>query len=78
MDIYPAREEPIPGVDGSVLAELARSFGHREVHYVKDKTMLPDYVAELANEGDVILALGAGDIWRYSRKLVTKLREVGQ
>jgi len=76
MDVYPAREEPLPGIDGSLIAELARSFGHQEVHYVKDKTQMPSYVTGLSKEGDVILALGAGDIWRYSRELVHELEGV--
>ena len=76
MDVYPAREEPLHGIDGSLIAELARSFGHQDVHYVKDKTQMPEYVARLSKEGDVILALGAGDIWRYSRELVHVLEPV--
>jgi UDP-N-acetylmuramate--alanine ligase len=73
MDVYPAREEPIEGVNGSLIAEYARSFGHREVHYVADKTQMPEYLQGLSKPGDVILALGAGDIWRYSRALVSLL-----
>lgn len=75
MDVYGAREEPIEGIDGSVIADLAQSFGHGEVHYVRDREQMPDYVGGLTREGDVVLALGAGDIWRYSRKLVDVLRD---
>lgn len=75
MDIYPAREEPIPGVNGSLIAEFARSFGHREVHYIADKQQMPEYVRGMSQPGDVVLALGAGDIWRYSRALVSILEE---
>lgn len=75
MDVYPAREKPLPGVDGSLIAGLARTFGHREVHYVKDKTMMPEFVNGICCEGDVIVALGAGDIWRYSRELVRILED---
>ena len=75
MDVYGAREEPIEGIDGSVIADLAQSFGHGEVHYVRDREQMPDYVGGLTREGDVVLALGAGDIWRYSRQLVDVLRD---
>lgn len=74
MDIYGAREEPIEGVDGSVIADLAQSFGHSEVHYVRDREQMPSFVASLVRRGDVVLTLGAGDIWRYSRLLVDELR----
>ena len=74
MDVYGAREQPIPGVDGTALAELARSYGHRDVHYVRDKESMPQIVAGMAREGDLILTLGAGDIWRYSRELLQELQ----
>jgi len=73
MDVYGAREEPIEGIDGSVIADLARSFGHREVHYVRDREKMPAFVASLAVGGDLVMTLGAGDIWRYSRQLVIEL-----
>jgi len=73
MDVYGAREEPIDGVDGSIIADLARSFGHREVHYVRDREKMPAFVASIVRRGDVVLTLGAGDIWRYSRQLVEEL-----
>jgi UDP-N-acetylmuramate--alanine ligase len=73
MDVYGAREESIEGVDGSTIAELARTYGHGDVHYVRDREKMPAFVAELARQGDVVLTLGAGDIWRYSRKLVELL-----
>jgi len=73
MDIYGAREEPIDGVNGSMIADLAQSIGHRDVHYVSDREQMPSFVAGLVRPGDVVLTLGAGDIWRYSRKLVDEL-----
>ncbi|MCK4893042.1 MAG: UDP-N-acetylmuramate--L-alanine ligase [Calditrichia bacterium] len=73
-DIYPAREKPIPGVDGKLIAETAQSLGHRDVHYVADKKDLPAYVAELAKAGDMVITLGAGDIWKYGELLVNELQ----
>jgi len=48
-DVYPAREEPIEGVTGELIANSARNFGHKEVHYVQDKTEIPDYVLKLVS-----------------------------
>ncbi len=73
MDVYGAREEPVEGVDGSRIADLARSYGHTDVHYVRERKGMPAYVSSIAKPGDVILTLGAGDIWRYSRQLVDGL-----
>jgi len=76
-DIYPAREEPIAGVTGEMLADLARRHGHRDVHYVADKTALPTHLAEMAHENDMVITMGAGDIWRYSVALLDALRRRG-
>jgi UDP-N-acetylmuramate--alanine ligase len=74
-DVYGAREEPIEGVDGRRLADRAEQFGHRAVRYVPDKTDLPGELLDVTRPGDVVLMLGAGDIWRYSRTFVDLLSE---
>ncbi len=74
-DVYGAREEPIEGVTGARLAERAEQFGHRAVRYVPDKTDLPARLQAMTEAGDVVLMLGAGDIWRYSRTFVDLLKE---
>ncbi len=73
-DVYPAREEPLPGVDGALIADLAIRYGHRDVHYVADKERLPEALAEIARAGDVVVTLGAGDVWRYGKKFLEKLK----
>ncbi|MEM6335030.1 MAG: UDP-N-acetylmuramate--L-alanine ligase [Bacteroidota bacterium] len=72
-DIYPAREAPREGVTGKLIADEARRFGHRDVRYVSDKTELPDYVRGVIEPGDLVLWLGAGDIWRHSLAFWTAL-----
>jgi UDP-N-acetylmuramate--alanine ligase len=74
-DVYGSREEPIEGVDGQLLADRAEEFGHRAVHYVPEVTDLPGRLREATAPGDVVLMLGAGDIWRQSRTLVDLLEE---
>lgn len=69
-DVYGSREEPIAGVDGEMLAELAVRYGHRDVHYVQDKEELPDFLAELARPEDLVITLGAGDVWRYGQRFL--------
>ena len=73
-DVYGAREEPIPGVDGQVLVDLALRYGHRDVHYVKDKQNLPDYLGGLVTSGDAVITMGAGDVWRFGRLLLERLQ----
>lgn len=74
-DVYPAREEPIPGVTGELIADGARRAGHRNVHYVPEKTDLTETVVEIARAGDMIITMGAGDIWRVGREIHTILSE---
>ncbi|HET6567035.1 MAG TPA: UDP-N-acetylmuramate--L-alanine ligase [Rhodothermales bacterium] len=74
-DVYGAREEPLAGVDGQLIADLALRYGHRDVHYVQDKENLPEYVASLVKAGDTVITMGAGDIWRYGQRLLEKLHE---
>ena len=73
-DIYPAREKPIPGVDGKLIADTAQSLGHRNVHYVADKHDLPGYIAKIVKAGDMVITLGAGDIWKYGELLADELK----
>ena len=77
MDVFGAREQPVEGIDGRLVADLAAQRGHRDVHYVPDKAALPDTLAGLTHPGDVVVFLGAGDIWRYTRKFLEKLQAAG-
>jgi UDP-N-acetylmuramate--alanine ligase len=64
-DIYPAREQPIAGVSGELVANAAREQGHRQVVYVPQKERIPAELAAIVKEGDIVITLGAGDIYKY-------------
>ncbi|HMR21036.1 MAG TPA: UDP-N-acetylmuramate--L-alanine ligase [Micropruina sp.] len=61
LDVYPAREDPIPGVTGELVAEAARAAG-APVTYVADKGEAPGVLAGLLRPGDLALTVGAGDV----------------
>jgi UDP-N-acetylmuramate--alanine ligase len=61
-DVYPAREEPLPGVTGALVVEAARRAGAIDPEYVVDRGELAERVHQAIREGDVVLTLGAGDI----------------
>jgi UDP-N-acetylmuramate--alanine ligase len=61
-DIYAAGEKPIAGVSAEGLAESIARHGHHAVEYVHDKGDLAQRIARVAQPGDVVIALGAGDI----------------
>jgi UDP-N-acetylmuramate--alanine ligase len=74
-DIYPAREEPIEGISGKMVAEAARSFGHKNVYYVEDKNDVPKFLNEIKEDGDIIITMGAGDIWKFGEKFIEGLNK---
>src|SRR5690606_4346199 len=75
-DIYGAREEPLDGVDGHLLVDLARRYGHRDVHYVPDKAELPAFLVGLTRPGDLVVTMGAGVVWRYGQAFLDQLTDL--
>jgi UDP-N-acetylmuramate--alanine ligase len=73
-DVYPARETPIEGVTGELIAEAAKKFGHKNVVYAPDKTKIPELLMNLKQKGDIVITMGAGDIWKYGEKFVELLK----
>lgn len=63
-EVYGAREEPIPGVTGRMLADLAARYGHRDVRFLDEKDAVPEYLAQITRPGDLVLTMGAGDVWK--------------
>lgn len=72
-DIYAASEQPIPGVSAERLAEETRRHGQRDVTYIADRNDLPDHLTGIVKEGDIVITLGAGNIWQAGEELVKKL-----
>ena len=60
-DIFGAREEPVPGVTGEIVADATRRAGG-EVHYVPHRRDLAHFIAPKVEPGDLVLSMGAGDI----------------
>ncbi len=73
-DVYPAREEPIEGISGELIASAAKSFGHKTVIYEPDKNKIPQLLMEISRPGDVIVTMGAGDIWRFGEQFAELYR----
>jgi UDP-N-acetylmuramate--alanine ligase len=73
-DIYPAREDPLPGVTGRLVADAVTAHGGA-VTYTPDLAAVPGVVADLARPGDLVLTLGAGTITTIGPLLLTALGE---
>jgi len=72
-DVYPAREEPIDGVNGKLITDITQKFGHKNVHYVQDKKDVPRFLKEIVKDDDIVVTMGAGDIWKYGDSFVETL-----
>ena len=74
-DIYPSREKPIEGVTGALIADTARNYGHRNVHYVMDKNQLPAKLKEIVRKGDIVITMGAGDVYKFGEMFADSLNQ---
>src|SRR5262249_11762179 len=72
VDIYPAGEEAIAGVTAQALAEAIGRRGHRQVLYAGDVRAAAERLAQEAREGDVVLTLGAGNVWTAGDELLRR------
>jgi UDP-N-acetylmuramate--alanine ligase len=71
-DIYPASEEPIPGITAESLARAIAERGHRSVAWAGDLKAATERLAAEAREGDVVLTLGAGSVWTAGDELLRR------
>jgi UDP-N-acetylmuramate--alanine ligase len=71
LDVYGAREDPVPGVTGALVAERFRDESH--VDYLPDWRQASARVAELAREGDLIMTLSCGDVYRIIPQILDAL-----
>jgi UDP-N-acetylmuramate--alanine ligase len=69
-DIYPARERPIEGVTGALVSDSALAFGHRNARFVGDQANLLPILKEELRPGDVVVLMGAGNIWKLGQKIL--------
>jgi UDP-N-acetylmuramate--alanine ligase len=74
-DIYAASESPIEGVTAEALVERIRQFGHRAAEYVGTIDQGADELFAVAADGDMVLTLGAGNVWQAGEKLLARLAE---
>ncbi len=72
-EIYSAGEPRLPGLSGRAIFEGIRRTGHPAVHFLPDKTDLAQALRGHLRPGDLVLTLGAGDIWKTGEELLALL-----
>ncbi len=74
-EIYEAGEEAIPGVSGEALYQAFRRRGHMDVEFIANKDDIAARLLPELKEGDIVLTLGAGDIYKVGEELVEALEK---
>src|ERR1700733_9551254 len=74
LDIYAASESPIEGISGEILAQRIRDAGKQGAHYAASFAEAVKAVASVAQEGDMILTLGAGSVSQLGPIILEELR----
>ena len=72
-EIYPARENPIPGVTARMIYDECEKLKPGNCYYIPDLDDLSEMLDMIANSGDMIILMGAGNIWRYSESYTKRL-----
>lgn len=71
VPIYPAREEPVPGVTGALITDLMAT---DQAVYIEDWQAAVEYAASIARPGDFLIPMGGGDVHRIIPQLLEALR----
>ena len=76
-EIYPAGEEPIEGVSSNLIQQSVKKHEGRDVVVIPHLDQVPDYISPIVREGDVIVTLGAGDIYKVGHAILSMLDKKG-
>ena len=74
LDVYPAGEKPIEGINSATLFEKIKKNGRNNALYVKDKDEAIMYIISNMRKDDLLLTLGAGDVWKIGDEILRRLR----
>jgi UDP-N-acetylmuramate--alanine ligase len=74
-EVYPAGEQPIPGISGKTLYAEIQQFGHKNVHFEPNLKKIPLLVKKLVQPGDLLLVQGAGNITKIIPDIIASLEE---
>ncbi len=68
-DVYAAREKPIEGISGELIAQQAQSYGHKNVHYIPDFDDIIEFLKSELKAGDMLITIGAGNVFKIGRMI---------
>ena len=74
-DVYSAGEDPIPGVSGKLIADKVAEQTGQDVTYIPHKEDLVAYLKENARPFDLVITMGAGDIYKVGEQYLAEAKE---
>lgn len=74
IDVYGAREEPVRGVSGKLISDACTASGHKAVEYIENKALVAGRLLDTVRPGDMVLTMGAGDVYKIGEELLELLR----
>jgi UDP-N-acetylmuramate--alanine ligase len=78
MDIYSAGEAPIPGVNSEALVEAVRACDPgADVRAIRHRTDIPEAMAAIAEPGDLVITMGAGDVTVLAPLILAAIEQRG-
>lgn len=76
-NIYPAREEEIPGVSGELIRDQCKDYGHKDVIYIEKLEDIVKHIVPELKEKDMVILLGAGNIYKIADEIINGIRSKG-
>jgi UDP-N-acetylmuramate--alanine ligase len=77
MDIYPAGEQPLEGVNGEAMLNAIRDKGHRSAAYISGHHRLMETLMNALRPNDLFFTIGAGDVWKIGEELLKRMKGEG-
>jgi UDP-N-acetylmuramate--alanine ligase len=74
-NIYSAGEKPIEGVSAQLIVDAVREFKGDDLLFLPDAEQTVNYLVKNLRAGDLVLTMGAGDVWKIGPALLDRLKE---
>jgi UDP-N-acetylmuramate--alanine ligase len=72
--VYPAREQPIPGISSKLIADAAIQSGHHNVTCLEDNSGIVESTLKILEPDDILITMGAGNVWQYGEEIIKQLK----
>ncbi|MGE4412325.1 MAG: UDP-N-acetylmuramate--L-alanine ligase [Candidatus Caldatribacteriota bacterium] len=73
-DIYPANEKPIPHISATLIYQKIKEHKGEHVYYLPGRKETVPFLTDLITKGDIVITMGAGDVWKIGQELVKKFK----